>query len=511
MQLSPEPSFIGRFKALLSAPRELWIVYFNYILENIAYGMASSTFILWLSADLGFSDTKAGWMIATWSTTLTLVTVLVGSLTDSLGLRKTFLLGFTACLTSRAVMTFSTAKWIVLPFGLFLLAIGVALMTPVMTAAVKRYSNAAQRSIAFSLYYALMNVGFAIAGWLFDWVRTTLGERGTYIVPGLDVSLSSYRVLFGLGVLFTIPGLIIAWTSIREGVEMTEQGVCVEGPKPPKYPGKGPLRAIALTCRDTLASTLRIFSNLWGQPSFYRFLVFMALVVGVRLIFYHMHYTFPKYGIRELGEGAPIGRLFSVLNPVLIVLLVPICGALTTKVSAYRMVSWGSLVSSLSVFFIALPPAWFKPMADGWFGHLIAHQWLGVTGEVNPLYVSITLFIVLLSIGEAFWSPRLYEYAAAIAPKGQEASYMALSLLPYFGAKFVVGGISGTLLQTYCPETGPRSSETMWLLIGLMALITPIGTFVFRKYIQVQESGRELEVSKAEAAAREEEVLEEEK
>ena len=71
-----------------------------------------------------------------------------------------------------------------------------------------------------------------------------------------------------------------------------------------------------------------------------------------------------------------------------------------------------------------------QPLADGWLGNLIVHQWLGVAGAVNPLYISIFLFIVFLSIGEALWSPRLYEYSAAIAPHGQEASYMSLSMLP---------------------------------------------------------------------------------
>ena len=56
--------------------------------------------------------------------------------------------------------------------------------------------------------------------------------------------------------------------------------------------------------------------------------------------------------------------------------------------------------------------------------------------------------MVMLSVGEALWSPRLYEYAATIAPKGQEASYMALSSLPLFGAKLMVGITSGTMLAT---------------------------------------------------------------
>jgi hypothetical protein len=188
---------------------------------------------------------------------------------------------------------------------------------------------------------------------------------------------------------------------------------------------------------------------------------------------------------------------------------VPICGVLTQKIAAYRMVTVGSLVSSLSVFFLAVPAEWFRPLANGWLGHFIAHQWLGVDGAVNPLYISIFFFIALLSVGEALWSPRLYEYAAAIAPKGQEASYMALSLLPYFLAKFGVGICSGWLLAKYCPEVGPRHPETMWLLVGGMALVTPLGTFIFRRFIQVQEEGREPVINRPEAAVTEEEKLRE--
>ena len=107
----------------------------------------------------------------------------------------------------------------------------------------------------------------------------------------------------------------------------------------------------------------------------------------------------------------------------------------------------------------------------------------------------------MLSVGEALWSPRLYEYAAAVAPKDQEASYMALSLLPMFLAKFFVGILSGWLLATFCPAQGPRHPEVMWFLVGLMALITPVGTFLLRKQIQVPEAGREPTIHPAETVA----------
>lgn len=503
-------AFLRKFTVLRSAPRELWIIYAAYILENLAYKVGAATVLtLWLSSDLGFGDESAGAMIAVWSAIMTLITVMIGSLTDALGIRKTFLLGFWVCLVSRVVMTLTVDRWVVLPFGLYLQAVGLALMVPVMIAGVKKYTNAAQRSVAFSLYYALMNLGFAAGDVIFDRLRnaeTGLGEHGLWVLPGLGIELSTYRVLILVSVLFTVPGLILTWFFLRDRVEMTEAGVVIQSASV-RTPGHGMVKTFVTTCRETSIKTWEIFSGLWQQKSFYRFLVFMTLVVGVKMIFYHLAYTFPKYGIRELGEGAPIAQLSGMLNSVLIVFLVPIVGVLTQRVTAYRMVTVGSLISALSVFFIALPPEWFKPLADGWLGDLVAHRWLGVKGAVHPLYISNFFFVVMLSLGEAVWSPRLYEYSAAIAPKGQEASYMALSLLPYFGAKFVVGSISGWLLATFCPEVGARHPETMWFIIGCMALITPVGTFVFRKYIQVQESGRELDVPKSEAAATEEETM----
>jgi MFS family permease len=488
---SPLKNFFQKFTVMRHAPRELWVVYSAYLLENLAYKAGSATVLtLWLSSDLGFGDRSAGAMVAVWSAVMTLITVFVGSLTDALGVRRTFLLGFSVCLVARSVMTLSVTRWVVLPFGLYLQAAGLALMIPVM--ACKKYSNTAQRSVAFSLYYALMNLGFLLGDWLFDRLRnaqTGLGEHGRWTLPLLHLDLSTYRVLILIGVAFTLPGLLLTWLGLRDGVEMTETGVIISArEKKPANPK--PLAALAATVRDTAVTTGKIFAGLWQQPALYKFLLFVTLIVGVKMLFFHLSFTFPKYGVRELGEGAPITHASSMLNSLLIVVLVPVCGVLTQKISAYRVIVIGSFISALSAFFLVLPAGWFTPLARGWLGNFIGHWWLGGAGEVNPLYLAIFFFMVLLSIGEALWSPRLYEYAAAIAPQGQEASYMALTSLPLFGAKLVVGACSGWMLATYCPETGPRHPQTMWLIIGATALVTPLGAVVFRKFIQVREAGR---------------------
>lgn len=525
MSESAEPtgfkSFLKKFTGLRTAPRELWIIYLAYIFENLAYKLgAAGVLTLWLSSDLNFGDKSAGAMVAVWSAIMTLVTVLVGSLTDALGIRKTFLLGFWICLVSRIVMTLTAEAWITIPFGLYLQAVGIALLIPVMAAGCKRYTNAFQRSVAFALYYALMNFGYAIGDIIFDHVRSAAAKQSAagvehtahiWSMTWHSIQQCPYQLLIFLSVVFTIPGLILVWLTLREGVEMTESGVQIQPRAANPHAAAGMLVAFYRSTASAAKETARIFSGLWTQKSFYRFLLFMSLVVGVRMIFYHLSFTFPKYAIRELGEGAPFAHLSGMMNSMMIVVLVPICGALSQKITAYRMVTVGSLISALSVFFIAVPPHWFKPLADSLAGEWLG-RWLHVDVVANPLWISIFLFIALLSVGEALWSPRLYEYAAAIAPKGQEASYMALSMLPYFVAKFTVGVSSGWLLSWYCPGeplangVHREGSGMMWFIIGCMALVTPLGTFLFRKHLQLQESGREPVITKTEAAAEEEEA-----
>jgi MFS family permease len=484
-----EESFIGKFMVLKGAVRELWLIFATKIMTILAYSVVNSTLVLWLSSDLGFGDKSAGFVVAAWSTALTIFTVMVGSLVDAVGIRKSLLTGFGLAAAARLVMAVAAVRWIALPFGLFPLALGEALQTPVMVAAVKRFTTTKQRSIAFSVYYAMMNVGFAVAGWTFDNVRHGLGEYGHYSVPLLGLHISTYQTIILLGALFTLPNLVLTYFALRGGVEATDEGVVIR-PETPKYPEKSFLEAFLLACRDALKDWFRIFSNLWTQPTFYRFLAFFGLVVFVKLILYQMYYTFPKYAIRELGAGAPFGQLFGTLNAVIVVILAPVIGALTQRFTAYKAVVIGTLITALSVFLMVVPPLHYQFLADGPFGHAIA-WWLNLIGPVQPLYVAIVLFTFIYSIGESFYSPRLYEYPAAIAPKGQEGSYLALSMLPYFVAKFFVGSMSGFLLDAFCPETGPRHSQMIWIIVGGMALIAPVGLVVFRRYIQVHDSGRD--------------------
>ena len=167
---SPDSS--AKFTVIFGARRELWLTFLLKFLIYVAYSVTNKTMVLWLSRDLGFSDQAAGAIVGWgWAPAMTVFTLLAGSLTDAIGLKRTFYLGVAICTVARAVMVTTTIPWLALTCGVLPLAIGEALGTPVLLAATRRYSTTAQRSMSFSLIYMVMNVGYLAAGYIFDFVR----------------------------------------------------------------------------------------------------------------------------------------------------------------------------------------------------------------------------------------------------------------------------------------------------------------------------------------------------
>ena len=215
--------FFDKFGVLKGAQRELWLTFVIKLLVIAAYSVTNKTLVLWLSADMGYSDQAAGVLIGwIWAPAMTVFTLLAGSVTDALGLRRTFFFGVCVCLVARAVMVVSTVKWIALGAGLFPLVIGEALGTPVLLAATRRYSTTRQRSVAFSLIYTIMNVGFLVAARVYDYVRQHLGEHGHFNLFGEQIS--TYRTLFLVSLIFEL-SILIPIYFLRRGADATDEGV----------------------------------------------------------------------------------------------------------------------------------------------------------------------------------------------------------------------------------------------------------------------------------------------
>ena len=166
----------------------------------------------------------------------------------------------------------------------------------------------------------------------------------------------------------------------------------------------------------------------------------------------------------------------------------------------------GTALSAGAVFLCFIPESVAISLGDGILGDLIYDYWLGVpVGQRDPFYISLIIFIFFFTIGEAIWSPRLMQFSAEIAPKGKEGAYIALAILPYFVGKALAGGMSGFLLESYTPSTLSvfPDHKTVWLWIGGMAMISPVGLVVFRKlFTRVeQEAMDDREIDKADDSA----------
>lgn len=415
--------------ALRGSPRALWIVYAVKFLESIAYFSVYNLLILYLSDDLGLSDVDAGWHAGAWLTVISLVMFFSGFVADSLGIRRAMLLSILSCLAGRLTIALTSDKWLAF-FGLYVMTWGVASIIPTMTAAVRRYTTKETVSFGFSLFYVVMNVGGLVAPLMVGSFRRLI----TKPVEILGHTFTSSQAVFAIGFLVTSLALLLTWFFIpAEAKAPAAAGVPKEKPKNP----------------------LAIFVEVAGEATFWRFLLFVTLLVLVKLIFQHAHLTWPKYSLREFGQDFDFAFYWSI-NPFLIIFLTPIVTALTQKWTAFRAIVIGAFITGFAVVFMG----------------------------VSTTVAASVGFIVVLSVGEAMWSPRLYEYTATIAPKGREASYMGLSQIPLFFAKPTVGFLSGLLLAEYCPPEGPRNSQTMWLIVAAMTLAGPVLIVLLRRVIE---------------------------
>ncbi|MCB1143171.1 MAG: MFS transporter [Leptospiraceae bacterium] len=456
------------FVGLKNSPRELWILFATKLIEFTAFSASNLSFALYLSADCGLSDMEAGSFIGFWSVGMTLLSILVGSIVDAIGIKNTLRIGTLFLLLGRIILPLSNQFFIIIVLGFFPLAIGNALLGPVLSVGIKRYTRQESMALGFGLFYTLMNVGWALGGFLFDRIRSTLGEHSFYtILPGVEIS--TYQIIFLICFVLTIPSIILVGLMKEEESNSESK--------------KLKISILSSEIHNVYRKTINIAKNVFREKEFWIYLLLLGSLVFVRLTFYHFNYTSPKYGIRVLGEGARIGNLFGVLNPVMIIFLVPLFSELTKKIKSYSLLITGSLFSSLSILTIMIPGNFYSNWIDSDFGRWILIEWLDIQNPSQyELVFSLLIMIFFFTIGEAIWSPRLMQFSTEIAPVGKEGSYIALSYLPYFLGKILAGPISGYLLTRYTPEGQSSYPEhfMVWVWVGLIALLSPLLLFLLK-------------------------------
>jgi MFS family permease len=431
-------------RALLGSRRELWLVYLATLLEFVGVHSFLVTLPLWLSSDFGMSDKEAGWWAATFSTLISLFVFVVGSVADTVGIRTTLVISFSLAAITRLGMSLAPTRTFAITT---LLAFGVAYATtsPVLQAAVQRAATKRTRAFAFSFWYVSFNLGGVCSGFLVDATRDAFLDPATHKLSTrvLDLpllgprSMTANAAVLGLGFLTAVAAALVLLFVRRDFDEVRDPEDAT-----PEAKKVSPVTAL----RDAL-----------GDRTFWRFIVLLVLISVVRMMYQHMHFTWPKYVTREQGDAFPFGKVWG-LNSLLILGLAPLGTVLTRDRKPYTMLMVGTAIAALSPFILCL-------------------------GSSLPFQLAM---VTTITIGEALFAPRVYEYNLAIAPRGREATYVSLAALPYFLAKFLVGPTSGYLLEAFCPAQGPRQPAILWAIIGMTTMLGPIGIYFGRGWLDAK-------------------------
>lgn len=430
------------FRVLRETRIEYWGIQLVNLVDCTIYFALLNIASVFLSEDIGLDDKTAGYSISLFTTTTTIFLFFSGTVTDWLGIRRSAFLAMGAqgllrlgLLVVGLTPSIPHRGWVA-TILLFLMAPFMAMIQTVFQSANKRFTTERSRSAGFSLWYLFMNIGAAGGGFLIDIVRKALGLPNAHV--------------FTFGVAAAGVCCVVTYLMVRNESQLTSEADAeggTGGGASAEVPRQNPWQIARAVVRE---------------PALWRLLTLIALLLGVRAIFAYLYLLFPKYWLRTIGGEAAIGTL-QAINPILIVVGIILFIPLVNRFRLFSMLVYGSMISGLSLFFLVMPWQWFS------------------SDLARAHYMMSIACMIVLSVGEVVWSPKLYEYTGAIAPRGQEGTYLGLSMVPWFLAKTMVSVFSGHLLVRWCPEgigerlaTGQvgfwESPAAMWFVLSVYAL-----------------------------------------
>ncbi len=417
--------------------RALWGVNISYVLEGVTYFGVLGLMAIFFNNYIGLDDIQADLMVAIQSAGITLAMLFLGATVDLVGPRKALLLSLALMLVGRVLLAVSpevgaargmwTTAHMAALGGILGIVLGYGIYQPACYTAVRHFTDEKTSAMAYAMLYALMNLGGFLPGLLSPPVRKAFG------IPGV------FWVYVGL----TVAGIaVIAALLTRKAVLEATHEQAETAPREKK------------PVREQVVYYLKNF-----PIRDWRFLFFIFILIPVQTLFAHNWLTLPQYCNRAFtGVVSENYEFFVNFAPLLIFLLTPVVTALTSRRDTYMMMIIGTLVMAAPTFLLS-------------FG---------------PNIVTLFGFLILTTVGEAMWSPRFLQWIAEVAPKDMTGIYMGIGQFPWFLTKLITGMYSGWFLSVYCPAGVPPDqlhTGTMWFYYALIAMVSPVGLFLARRWM----------------------------
>ncbi|MBW2701003.1 MAG: MFS transporter [Deltaproteobacteria bacterium] len=195
------------FVHLAHAPRALWGINVSYLLEGLAYFGVLTILGIYLAEDVGLRESHASLVLSFLTGGITLSMLLLGGVSDRIGVRKALLVALSFMILGRFFLAASgtffsygeganSLMFVSLMLGLLLVVIGYGMYQPAAYAGVKQFTNKKTAAIGYAMIYALMNLGAFFSGIISPPVRHASGMVGVYWVYVAMTVAAFLSVLF---------------------------------------------------------------------------------------------------------------------------------------------------------------------------------------------------------------------------------------------------------------------------------------------------------------------------
>lgn len=306
--------------------RPFWIANISELFERLSYYAVFAVLARYLHEGLHFDVQRAGSLSGMFGGWVWVMAVFGGAIADRLGFRRALSLAYLFLSIAYFSLGSIGSEWFaplrnsvpLLPLVAVVLtlpALGVALVKPSVVGTTARASKENVRSVGYSIYYTLVNVGSTAGPYLASWVHRHGSMESVFRMAAVSV----FAMLFFVLLFFKEP---------RRSTD---------APPP------------------TISQVGRNFLTVLSNP---RFMLFLLIFTGYWIVFWQEFIALPLYISAYIDPKADT-ELILVTDPLVVICFTMLIGFLTKKLHAFHAIVLGTLVSSVAwVLMIVHPSVW---------------------------------------------------------------------------------------------------------------------------------------------------------
>jgi dipeptide/tripeptide permease len=325
--ISPSVSFSQRLRDIRTGfERPFWVANISELFERLSYYAAFASLARYLHESLNFGVERASSLAGIFGGTVWFLAAFGGALADKLGFRRSLSLAYFILTCSYFLLGSIGAPWLapvrnavpltaLVTIVLILPALGIALVKPCVVGTTARASKENVRSIGYSIYYTLVNVGGAAGPFVASWVHQRMSVENVFRVAALSV----FAMFFAVLLLF----------------------------KEPRRADEGQTPSLGQTAKNFLS----VLSNL-------RFMIFLIIFSGYYIVFWQQFLILPIYIHDYINPHTDTERLL-MTDSVVVISLQMVVTFLIQRMASMRAIALGTLISGLAWLILIVHPSVF--------------------------------------------------------------------------------------------------------------------------------------------------------